>query len=330
MFGQTRRLLKYGILLVLVVMSHTSHAAWPWENPPAPTGPNSQAVVDTIAGSNSCRALGDFYWEMGDANGVLTKGQVGRRFDANSVVNLASASKWPFATYFVQKFGLPDDKQIQGLTMRSGYVNMVDATCTLQLNINGCFTAPSPLLPLNSRISQDLVDRFYYNSGNFQKVAVDAGLGNMTVLGLTGDMRKLLGISSGLNYLYPGVASGLYMSANAYASMLRKIMSNQLAMGGMLELGRTCTLAETCPTSDRSPVVYDWDYGLGHWIERESGGNDEAYSSVGFNGFYPWITTDMQYYGVVSLERSTGIAQEAIDCGRLLRKSWLTGSVQRQ
>lgn len=316
--------------LVLALMSQASHAAWPWETPPAPSGPNSQVVVDTIAGSSSCAELGDFYWEMGDANGVLTKGQVGRRFDATSVVNLASASKWPFATYLVQKFGSPTSSQIQALTMRSGYVNMNDAICTVQLNINGCFNAPSPLLPLNSRVSSESVDHFYYNSGNFQKAAVDAGLGNMTVLGLSNDMRKTLGISSGLNYLYPGVASGLYMSANAYSSMLRKIMSNQLAMGAMLEIGRTCTLEETCATSSRSPVIYDWDYGLGHWIERGAGGDDEAYSSIGFNGFYPWITTDMQYYGVISLEKSTGIAQEAIDCGRLVRKAWLTGIVQRQ
>lgn len=321
------RITKYALPLALALASTAGYAAWPWPDPapaPAPVDPIQKAVTDAIAASSSCKALGDFYWEMGNAGGALTRGQVGSRFNASSVVNLASASKWPFATYFVQKFGAPSSAQIQALTMRAGYVNMNDALCVATLTVRGCFNAPTQVLPLgNNMQSNDAVDQFDYNSGNFQKVAIDAGLGSMTTTGLASDMRKVLGVSTRVRYAYPGVASGLYMSANDYTSMLRKIMTNQLAMGSMLELGRTCTLQGTCPTSKRSPITHEWDYGLGHWIEYETAGNDEAYSSIGYNGFYPWITTDLQHYGVLSLENSFNIAPQAVLCGRELRKAWL-------
>jgi len=316
------RSVKYALPLAFALMSGASHAA---------VDPKQKAVTDAIAASSSCKALGDFYWEMGDASGALTKGQVGTTYSASSVVNLASASKWPFATYFVQKFGAPTDAQIQALTMRAGYVNMNDALCAVTFTVRGCFNAPAPLLPFgNGWKSSGAVDKFDYNSGNFQKVAVDAGLGTMTSFGLASDMRKVLGIttSSELTYAYPGIASGLHMSANSYTSMLRKIMTNQLAMGSMLELGRTCTLQGICPNAMHSPITQDWDYGLGHWVEYDTAGNDQAYSSIGYNGFYPWITTDLQYYGVLSLENSFNIAPQAVLCGRALRQAWLAAPAQ--
>jgi len=316
------RFMKCSTLFALALTSGVSDAA---------VDAKTKAVTDAIAASSSCKALGDFYWEMGDANGALTKGQVGTTYNASSVVNLASAAKWPFATYFVQKFGAPTNAQIQALTMRAGYVNMNDALCAVTFTVRGCFNAPTQFLPFgNSWKSSDAVDKFDYNSGNFQKVAVDAGLGAMSSSALATDMRKLLGItsSSELTYAYPGIASGLHMSANSYASVLRKIMTNQLAMGSMLELGRTCTLQGICPNAMHSPISQDWDYGLGHWVEYDTAGSDQAYSSIGYNGFYPWITTDLQYYGVLSLENSFNIAPQAVLCGRALRQAWLAAPAQ--
>jgi hypothetical protein len=316
------RFMKCSLLFALALTSGVSDAA---------VDAKTKAVTDAIAASSSCKALGDFYWEMGDASGALTTGQVGTTYKSSTVVNLASASKWPFATYFVQKFGAPTNAQVQALTMRAGYDNMNDVLCAVTLTVRGCFNAPTQILPIgNNMRDSNAVDKFDYNSGNFQKVAVDAGLGGMSSYGLASDMRKVLGVStsSELTYAYPGIASGLHMSANSYTAMLRKIMTNQLAMGSMLELGRTCTLQGVCPTAMHSPIVHDWDYGLGHWIEYESAGNDQAYSSIGYNGFYPWITTDLQYYGVLSLENSFNIAPQAVLCGRELRKAWLAAPVQ--
>lgn len=329
-------LLKYLLLLALPLFSGPSHALlwwWPWPSAPAPSNNETKirAVNDTISATPSCRALGDFYWEIGDKNARLASGRIGTTYDANSLVNLASASKLPFAAYFVQRFGNPNSTQIQQLTMRSGYTNFIDSMCLVQTTVSGCFTAPSPLFPINNQPTPSEVGLFSYNGGHFQKLAVDAGLGSLTSAALQSDMRNRLGSDTGVTVRFPGAASGLRMSGNGYGILLRKIMSNQLTMGGLMGAHRTCTLPETCPTAVKSPVApSDWDYSIGHWVEREPGGNAEAYSSIGLYGFYPWMTADKQVYGVISTENTLNltVANNSKVCGKNMRQAWLTGIMQ--
>lgn len=61
------------------------------------------AVESTLAHAGYCQRLGDYYWEIGDASGVLMHGQQGQRIGANKTVRLASASKWVFGAYVVER-----------------------------------------------------------------------------------------------------------------------------------------------------------------------------------------------------------------------------------
>lgn len=286
------------------------------------------AVLDTIAATPACRRIGDFYWEIGDRNARLASGQVGKAYTENTIVLLASASKLPFSAYFVQRFGNPDATQKQQMTMQAGYMYFVDALCFVQPTIDGCFKAPSPLFPSNSWQNPQEVGQFLYSGGNFQKVAVDAGLGRMTPAALEADMRKWLGSDIGVKVLYPGVASGLAMNAKGYATLLRKIMADELAISGLMGSNSTCTLPQTCPTASFTPMDwYDWDYSIGHWIEREPNGPAEAYNSIGLLGFYPWITPDRQLYGVISTANLdvANAGPNSLVCGKNMREAWLSG-----
>jgi hypothetical protein len=309
---------------------------WPWPipTPPTATNPNEtkiRAVNDTISATQACQALGDFYWEIGDKSARLTAGKKGTTYDANTIVNLASSSKLPFAAYFLQRFGNPNSTQIQQLTMRSGYTNFIDVLCLVQNTIGTCFSAPSPQFPINNQPNAGDVGLFSYGSGHYQKLAVDAGLGNLTSSSLQSDMRSKLGSDTTVTVRSTSVASGLAMSGNGYGILLRKIMNNQLVIGNLMGSNKTCTQPQTCPTSLNSPIsTRTWDYSLGHWVEHEPNSAPEAYSSVGYYGFYPWITADKLVYGLISTENtsSTVAGVNATDCGRNMRKAWLTGVMQ--
>jgi len=96
----------------------------------------------------------------------------------------------------------------------------------------------------------------------------------MTNAALQTDMRKWLGADTCITVQYSDVASGLGMSAGGYAVLLRKIMGNRLVISNLMGSNKTCTLPQTCPQSSFSPLEpRDWDYSIGHWVEREPGGS---------------------------------------------------------
>jgi len=285
------------------------------------------AVVATIAASQECKTLGNFYWEVGDANGMRSSGKIGTTYNANTTVLLASSSKLVSAAYMIQKFGVPTQAQAQYLTMRAGYTSFLDPSCTIAPTVGAC-----ALTAFNGLRTAADVGYFYYNGGNFQQAAMNYGLGWYTAAALTKDAQALLGADTGVSYWFPGLAGGLRMSANGYAVLLRKIMTDKLLIGKLMTANRTCTSPTTCPTSSYSPFPHDWDYGLGHWIEHEAGAADEAYSSVGLYGFYPWISADKQYYGVLSTENlltvNSGPVRTSMTCGGKIRRAWISGITQ--
>ena len=57
-------------------------------------------------------------------------------------------------------------------------------------------------------------------------------------------------------YTQPQPAGGVASSAADYARFLRKLLNNQLRMGGLLGFHPVCTNPDTCPSdqAERTPV----------------------------------------------------------------------------
>jgi CubicO group peptidase (beta-lactamase class C family) len=152
-------------------------------------------------------------------------------------------------------------------------------------------------------------------------------------------MKNQMGQELNIAYTSPQLAAGAYMSAADYAQFLRKIISGGLAIKYHLGEDPVCTLPGTCPTAVYSPASpYNWHYSWGHWVENDSSiGDDGAFSSPGAFGFYPWIDSQKQYYGILarkvgSIDISNGVVVQAykqsVLCGRLIRAAFLTGVAQ--
>ena len=119
------------------------------------------------------------------------------------------------------------------------------------------------------------------------------------------------------------------MSPSAYALMLRKMLSGRLRMGSLLGTHAVCTNPISCPAAVLAPIPLreSWHYSIGHWVEDDPAVGDGAFSSGGAFGFYPWIDASKTYYGVVARAAPAG-ALDSVDCGRLIRKAWVTGVAQ--
>jgi hypothetical protein len=87
-----------------------------------------------------------------------------------------------------------------------------------------------------------------------------------------------------------------------------------------------CTLPGSCPGAIESPVPVAWHYSLNHWVEDDPGNGDGAFSSPGAFGFYPWISADKQWYGILArVSRRPGAYKESVYCGIKLRHAWISG-----
>jgi len=284
----------------------------------------NDAVKATIEAAKECQNIPQFYWEIGDANGLLASGRKGTKFNSLTRVNLASASKWIFATYMVEKYGGLTDAQIQMLTQRSGYRSFLDQVCILTLKVNECMNVQLPIYGISDPYTSENVGTFFYSGAHFQQLAIDLGLGNYTAKMLTAEIRKYLN-NADISYLFPGIGSGMRSNARTFGKLMRQMMRNEFGIGQMLGSHRICTLPATCPMSLRSPLETDWDYSLGHWVEHESGGPDEVFSGPGLQGFYPWISADKTLYGILSTQQFADLKASSSSCGGKIRKAWVSG-----
>jgi hypothetical protein len=272
-----------------------------------------------------CLALNDFVWEVGDRTGRLGGGRQGTTYTTSTTMEIASATKWLFGAYVVERFkhdlGAID---LRAMTMRSGYVSLSYTACTL-LNtstVEKCFTT------LNNdqhTVTGDGV--FHYNGGHFQKYAIDLGLGGKTNQTLADEFTRVLGAELPIAFDTPQLAAGAVMSVDGYALFLRKVMTGGLAIHTALGLEATCTLPASCPTASLSPAPYALHYSYGHWVEDEPITGDGAFSSAGAYGFYPWIDSTQSYYGIVA-RRVLGASAyiESADCGRAIRFAFFAGA----
>ena len=117
-------------------------------------------------------------------------------------------------------------------------------------------------------------------------------------------------------------------------------MAEDLQIGKWLGKNAVCTNPQTCPNEAiKTPIPRNetWHYSIGHWVEDDPQVGDGAYSSPGAFGFYPWISRDKAYYGIMAREDHQGVmlanqsekpGVQSVGCGRLIRAAWMDGQAR--
>lgn len=301
-----------------------------------------------------CTSLPNFYWEIGDANGVIAgaSGNGGamptNAPDPTDAMPIASASKWIFGAYALQRNTYAQIQaagNIKSLNFTSAYHSMGWLWCSLVSSVSLCFSGS------NNNASPNDVGKFYYDPAHLQWYAVNvSGIGSFydnTGIGtpklnnpnVTNSITNVLQ-SLQLEYAAPVLAGGVSMAPTYYAQFLRDILSGNLAIKDNLGLDQVCawTNLGDCdalysPVNQLEPGPTNtvsnekWKYSLAHWVEADPTVGDNAYSSPGLYGFYPWIDASKTYYGILAREDhdSNTAFYESAKCGRKIRKGWLTG-----
>jgi len=301
--------------------------------PSAPTTAQRSAAAAATAQNNAnCTAVQPFYWEIGNAAQALASGSVNApgggtpTYTASSLMSIASASKWMYAAYVVQKQGgVLSAADVSFLHFTSGYVSF--GTCLPTQTVDGCVQYQS-----NGVLSPSAVGLFSYGGGHMQQHADRIGLGAMGNAALATEIMSQLGGDVPIAYSQPQLAGGVVTTPAAYAVFLRKLLSGQLLLGRMLAADAVCTNPATCPSALNTPIpqTESWSYALGHWVETDPVVGDGAYSSAGAFGFYPWIDAGLSWYGVLARRDSGGNndGYASAQCGRLMRKAWISGVAQ--
>ena len=300
----------------------------------APTSPiraaDRMAAATATANSNlnACAAIRPFYWELGDAKarqvGGSVKGAPGERLIAqNSVLPYASASKWLYAAYVVQRrAGDLSASDTRLLSMLGGYVSLKD--CRADQTVGQCLAWMG-----NGTHTVSADGHFDYNGGHMQQHASLMGLGGFDPIGLATEIRSQLGAELDLTYAQALAPGGAVGSADTYAAFLRKLMSGQLRIGALLGTSTVCASPARCKPGEAiyspAPSNEVTHYSLGHWVEDDPALGDGTFSSAGSFGFYPWIDARRSQYGVISRKGPEGSGKASMYCGRLIRKAWQTG-----
>jgi hypothetical protein len=306
------------------------------------------AATATANGSASCTAIHPFYWEIGDRTHVMVSGTasaVGATAPgADTQMLIASASKWIFGAYVVERRGgALSANDVAALTMRTGYSGLRYGSCIKLLRVNqdaetvhDCFVAAN-LTGNNADLKAADVGKFSYNGGHFQWLADgELGLGETNNASLRAALAAELGADVSFTYDSPQLAAGIQTSGRDYGVFLRKILNRQLRIGDLLGTQAVCTNPATCPEATYTPIPggESWHYSLGHWVEDDPVAGDGAFSSPGAFGFYPWIDAGKTTYGLlarrvsVDLTASDPVGVESVTCGRLIRKAWFTAAAQ--
>jgi hypothetical protein len=299
--------------------------------PPSPTANQQRIDAATAAAQssvNACASIRPFYWEIGDRSSAMASGSVSSAasttvYTQASLMSIASASKWLYATYVVEKrAGVLTADDYRYLNFESGYTSF--ATCD-----QGQTVAECDAMGTNGDYTAADDGKFFYNGGHMEKHATLFGLGAMNNAALATEIKSQLGSTGTLIYTQPQLAGGVFTSSAVYAAVLRKMLDGELRMGAALGSHPVCTNPRTCPTAVSAPIPGNesWHYSIGHWVEDDPKVGDGAFSSAGLFGFYPWIDSSKTYYGIVARVVNGG-ALDSVDCGRIIRKAWLTGTAQ--
>ncbi len=309
----------------------------------------SAAAAQAASTSPSCKLVKPFYWEIGDKKGKLSSGTGGKGTvpapTANTVMAIASASKWLFAAYVVEKQqGVLSTFDVKHLNMTSGYTNFNQ--CSTNSTVSSCLSEPGAAGSTNGAYNPGADGRFFYNGGHMQNLGDYVGLGQDSTPALSTAMRKTLGASLPLTYNRPQLPGGANFSPAGYAQFLRNILGgtypHMLAMLGSHAVcthtnSKDCPTALYSPTNQAKPGTANTrtnlalHYSLGHWVEDDPS-MDGAFSSMGKAGFYPWIDKTKTYYGVLAPNDPQSLVDdfgsgEALRCGQSIRASWMAGKL---
>lgn len=284
----------------------------------------AEAARITATSNAACATsrIGPFYWEVGDGSRARAGGSVGSGAPtADTVMSIASASKWVYGAYVLEKVGRRGT-DVPYLNFTSGYTEMVLPLCQVSDTVASCIEDKDEQVPAT-------VGRFLYGSGHMQvHAATVMGLGNRDNAALTQEIADTLG-DFGFSYTQPQLAGGLVADARGYGAFLRRILRGELAMRSALGANAVCTNPRTCGTALGGPIPEDesWSYALGHWVESDPANGDGAFSSAGALGFYPWIDAGRTFYGVLArrADAEANAGFRSAECGRLIRQAWATG-----
>lgn len=295
---------------------------------PAPSDDERAAAATGTALSHPlCNAIRPFYWEIGDRDAALASASVGgTAFTAATAMNIASASKWIYAAYVLERrAGAPTADDVEFLTLRSGYSSMAALSCGGSATVDTCLS-----LGTNGVYTAATDGKFTYNGGHMQRHAHDLGLGALDSSALAIEVQSRIG-EFGFQYSSPQLPGGVFTTPNGYAVFLRGMLAGDLQLGSLLGSNPVCTNPATCADAASTPIpqTESWHYSLGHWVEDDPVVGDGAFSSAGLFGFYPWIDAGKRYYGLIARVDALGEAGYAsAQCGRLIRKAWATGVPQ--
>ena len=292
----------------------------------------AQAARTTASSAAACTAVAPFYWEIGDTTGARVSGSVdtvgGRAYRADTSMAIASASKWLYGAYVVERrAGVLTTSDIRFLNFRAGYTSFL--SCTRGQTVDACLASPAA----NGAYTAADDGLFSYGGGHMQQHASLLGLGALDNTALAAEMQAKLGADVGLSYNQPQLAGGAQSTASDYARFLRKLLVGApaaLKLGPLLGTQAVCTNPSTCATALVTPIprTESWHYALGHWVEDDPVVGDGAFSSPGAFGFYPWVDASRTLYGVLAREVASGSGVGSASCGRLIRKAWATGTPQ--
>ncbi|HSI52258.1 MAG TPA: hypothetical protein VLA61_28665 [Ideonella sp.] len=313
--------------------------------PTPPTGTSAAAATATAQHNALCSTdlLGPYAWQIGNADGAMASGELGTGTTDTTPMSIASASKWLYGAYVVERRGsaeaLSSTADLPYLNFTSGYTNLgsVSFSSGLICSADSIHTVDECLNNSATSGEQDpsTVGKFDYDSGHMEKHASLLGLGSDTAQTLGTEISSKLGT----NFVYrqPLLAGGVYTTANDYASFLRAVLKGSLKMNGALGYAAVCTnpldTAHGCDSTNAVvgpiPTTESWHYAMGHWVEDDGAVGDGSFSSPGALGFYPWIDQSKTWYGVLARQQEgeqQGYA--SVQCGRLIRHAWMTGVEQ--
>lgn len=270
-----------------------------------------------------------FYWEIGDRDGLRASGSVvgSNTPMPTQAIAIASASKWLYSTYVLEKVGSVRQSDVPFLNFTSGTV----FPATMGTKELACAAGETVAECAASTVERPTaVGKFFYSAGHFQKHAATVmALGAMNAAALTTELDSVLGLGD-LRYLQTNLAGGANTSARGYATFLRRMLNGGFVMSANLGGEKVCA-SEACvagAVASPAPPTEGWRYSLGHWVEDDPMVGDHAFSSAGALGFYPWVDQTKTWYGLLARRApSTGGDQgvASLKCGRLIRQAWVTG-----
>jgi hypothetical protein len=281
------------------------------------------AITEVLDNEPLCKNVGDYYFSIGDRHGVLLKGYRGQSQRATTPVKYASASKWIFSALALEmKKGRLNWSLISGLNFTSGFTRFKVGACSPQKTLGDCFQQRD-----FSKRNRNEFAKFNYHPGHMLKLASrDLGMADHSLEQMDRQIKRNLGRDLNMNFSNFNPAGAIRGDAHSYERFLKRLTNGDYYLSDQLGQYSVCADAKKC----RDTVVYslqfpgqNWDYSLGHWVEG-AGESRPVFSSPGAHGFYPWIDSSSNHWGVFSRQtKGSGGARGSVGCGQKIREAFM-------